>query len=227
MAGHEVYVFLRVSVHAASLGNDVPNVLVILFKACLLVGNVRVTVKHVRPAFAVCRAFDAPGILEFRPVVRENHGEMLLKETRAKNPVKGINGFRHTLLSTFRQEDDQHETAAPEQQRQEALAAGATAFDGVHFNHVKVGVVLHKELKVLVGALVAIDLIDAFDFWLDAFFPFFVADPSWKVDVAGLKNAAVKVIVQGSPAHGDFVRMDGKHVAERLPVKHKGRNEVV
>lgn len=70
MAGHDPNLLIGKVVHTPTLRNDVTNKLVVLLKATLLVGLVRIAVEHTGATLTVSSHLDRPGVFEFRTVVR-------------------------------------------------------------------------------------------------------------------------------------------------------------
>ena len=81
------------------------------------------------------------------------------------------------------------------------------------------GTVISYYLDAVGSVLVAVYLFNVFLSWLGMLFPFLVAHTSWKINVSGLKYILIKVVIERSPAHRDFIFVDSKYVAERLAFK--------
>lgn len=79
---------------------------------------------------------------------------------------------------------------------------------------------MHLEiiLEILEGPLITIRLLSAPCF-RDGLSPsFFVADPSGKIQVSGLEDPLVEIVVKGPPADGDLIGMDREDMRKRLPL---------
>ena len=103
MAGHEIYIFLSVFIHAPTFWDDITYIFMILFKPPLLVGNIRIAVKHIS---SVCAGFvflDFPGILKFRAVICENNRKVFLKGPDSNGLTKVIDRLDDAFLCTVRE----------------------------------------------------------------------------------------------------------------------------
>jgi hypothetical protein len=85
--------------HAPAFRDDVPNKLVTLLKAALLVGLVRITEKNTCPAFSVLGDLNGPGILEFRTVLSEDHSESSFEDSRSEQIIELVENIFDGFLS--------------------------------------------------------------------------------------------------------------------------------
>ena len=99
MAGHDPDLFIGKVMHAPAFRNDVPNKLVTLLKAALLVGLVRITEENTCPAFSVFGDLNGPGILEFRTVVSEDHSESSFEDSRSEQIIELVENIFDGFLS--------------------------------------------------------------------------------------------------------------------------------
>ena len=137
--------------------DDIVDVRMVLFKTALLVGYIRVAVEDIGTALSVFRELDPFRILEFRTVVCKDNGERILEETISKAVGQGIEGFQDRLLVASLHQDNDHETVASEEEREQALTGSAAAFHGIHLNDIEIWMRLHEAFKVLIGALVPVE----------------------------------------------------------------------
>ena len=125
MAGQEADVMLVILQHTFAFWDDIADVLVILFQAALLVGNIGVTEKDISTAFTISGEFDSIRILELGTVVSKNDRESLSEETVTEAGIQSVEGFQDTFLVTPLQEDEDHEAGSAEEEREQALAGFA------------------------------------------------------------------------------------------------------
>ena len=94
--------------HAAHTGKPIPYPKVpiydcLLYTSPLLVGNIRIAVKHIS---SVCAGFvflDFPGILKFRAVICENNRKVFLKGPDSNGLTKVIDRLDDAFLCTVRE----------------------------------------------------------------------------------------------------------------------------
>ena len=195
MACHKVDIFLCVLVHAASFGNDVAYVLMVLFKSSLLVGNIRIAVKHIS---SVCTGFvflDVPRILELRAVICENNRKVFLKSSNPYGVTKVVDGFDNASLGAIGKQDNKHKATTSKKKGEQTFTFFAAAFDGIHFNNVCIRMSFHKAFKVNIGTLITIGLLIILFTRLGAFFTLFVTDTTWQIDIACFENTLVEVVI--------------------------------
>ncbi len=197
--------------HTFALWDDIADVLVILFQAALLVGNIGVTVEDIGTALSVFRELDPFRILEFRAVICKDDRERLLKEAVTEAVGQGIESLQDRFLVTPLHQDDDHEAAAPEEESEQTLAGSTGALHGIHLDNVKVRMSVHEAFEVLISPLVSVDLlIVLLPLFLWPFLPFPVPYTAWEIDVPCLEDALVKVVVEGPPADRDLILMDSE-----------------
>ena len=69
----------------------------VLFKASLLVGNIRIAIKHISP---VCTGFiflDVPRVFEFRAVICENNRKVFFKGSDSYGIAEVVDGFNNAF----------------------------------------------------------------------------------------------------------------------------------
>jgi len=72
---------------------------------------------------------------------------------------------------------------------------------------------LHEAFKVLIGALVPVDLLKVLlPLFPGLFLPFLVPYTAGQIDVSGLEDPLVQVVVQGPSADRDLVLMNSEDV---------------
>jgi hypothetical protein len=69
---------------------------VVLFKASLLIGNIRIAVEHISPVCAGFVFLDIPRVLEFRTVIRENNRKVFLEGSDSYGIAEVVDGFNNT-----------------------------------------------------------------------------------------------------------------------------------
>ena len=210
MACQQVDVILCVAMHAAAFRNDIADKLVILLEPPLLIGDVRVTVinKGARPS--VSRLFNVPGVLKFRPVVGEYHREVPAEKTDTKGVSQGVDRIDDLSLRAASEEDNDHKRTAAEEECQETFTGRTAALDCIHLNDIRAGVSFEIAFEILESAPVPVDLKLFTRVGPVAVSPFLIPDTSGEIDVSGLKDSLVEVVIESSPGDRNLIGVDRK-----------------
>ena len=89
----------------------------------------------------------------------------------------------------------------------------SSAFDRIHFHHIKFREGLCVVLEVDIGPLVAINLRDVPGSRFGALLALFVTDAARKIYVSRGKDSSVQIVIKRSSAHGYFITVNSKDVA--------------
>ena len=213
MTGQKADVILCILIHAPSFGDNIADVFVVFLQTRLLIGHIGITIKDLCPAGAGLIFLYVPWILKFRTVVSENDGEILFKSPYPYGRAEIVNGIDHAFLCTIRKQNEDHEGAASEQQGKETFALITAAFYCIHLNDIKFRESLCILLKVNVGTLVTIHLLDVSGTGICALFTLFVAYSPWQINVSCGENSLIEIIIKSPPAYRDLITMNRKDMA--------------
>ena len=87
------------------------------------------------------------------------------------------------------------------------------AFDGIHFDNVKVRMCLHEAFKINIGTFVTIHLLKILTLsWLRFFLAFLVTNATGQINVTSLKYTLIQIIVKGSSTNRNLIGMYCKDV---------------
>ena len=75
------------------------------------------------------------------------------------------------------------------------------------FNDIRKRMLFKVVLKVFIGTLITVDRFDGALLRSSRFPALFVANSPWEIDVPGLENTLVKIVIERPPADRDLVRM--------------------
>ena len=193
------------------------------FDASLLIGTLRVTIKHARPALAIGIKLDGQRIRKFTSPVRQNdrkqHGEYFVSQQLIE-PVKDLCDAPGGVAVT---DECKHQRAVSEVDSEEHLSALAP-FDRIHFCDGNVRVGSDEFQEILIGAAYMALLIDTDRLFLLAHpVPHFPG----KIDVSDGKEPGIDVIVDGFLVKHDVIRILDAYVMDRLSLLHEGSNDRV
>ena len=156
---------------------------------------------------AVLSLLYTPGILELRAIITKDHGKVFPEQTDPQSIHKKIECFDDFPLGASTQQDNDHKRTAAKQESQEAFTGSAASLNCIHFNDIRKRMLFKVVLKVLIGTLITVDRFDGALLRSSRFPALFVANSPWEIDVPGLENTLVKIVIERPPADRDLVRM--------------------